>query len=223
MKRIGIVVVLFACGAALAMVAACAEPSKAKIVALIDQLVSPNHPPDDSAGLATYPRGFDNAAQSRIYRAFERLAGIGLPAFPYLRTRLDDKRYCMTMDTGPGDYNFSVGRICRLIMDGRLQPYGWYTVDANGRVLEDTKSRPRRPRYSDHHRLDRPKEFENWWVAHKQKSLRDVQIEALEWTIAWERKNSKDYFPKEVEKLKAVLADLRKADKPLPPYIPFTK
>jgi hypothetical protein len=225
MKRIGIIVVPFICGVAIAAVPAEATPSRAEIVSLIDQLVSPNSQPKQDGPEVMYPQGFDKAAQARVHTAFHKLTAIGLPAFPYLQARLGDERYCFTMDAGPADANFSVGTVCRLIIGGHLQPYSSFTrgaKDKDGRAA-DPRTRPRRPSYFEHYKLDSAKAFQHWWKGHKDKSLREIQIEVLEWTIEREKQKPKDYSSEELRFLKAMLAKLRKSDKAMPPQFPFAK
>jgi hypothetical protein len=219
MKQIKIIVALLACG--FFVVAGYAEtvPSEAEIVALIDQLVSPNSPPDIHPPEAKYPKGFDRVAQRRVSVAFVELGKLGLSAFPFLHARLGDKRYCFTRDAGPSDENFSVGHVCRLIIDGHLQPYDHYTKGANA----DPRTRPRRPYYFSRHDLEGSKAFASWWKTHKDKPMREIQIEVLEWTIAQEKQKPEDYSAEELQNLNTLLTTLRNSQNPLPPHFPFAK
>lgn len=188
-----------------------AAPSGAKIMGLIDRLVSPNSPPRIDGPDTEYPKGFDKAAQGRVYDAFHKLSEVGLQAFPYLHARLSDSRYCITMDTGPADENFSVGRVCHLVMDGHLQPW------------QDPRPGPGRPNYFSHHELESSKAFQSWWGTHKNRSMREIQIEVVEWIIAQEKQKPGVYLGEDVKILKRVLAELQKSDKPFPPTFPFVK
>jgi hypothetical protein len=225
MKRIGMILVPYIFLVAVAAGCVEAAPSRAEIVSLIDQLVSPNTQPKADGPDAIYPNGFDKAAQGRVHKAFRKLTEIGLPAFPYLQARLGDKRYCFTMDAGPADANFSVGHVCELIIDGHLQPCGYFTrgvKDKNGQE-RDPRTRSRRPSYFEHFKLDKSKTFESWWNFHKSKSMRDIQIEVLEWIVVREKRNPEDYSENEIAYLKTMLAKLRKSDLAIPPYFPFSK
>lgn len=217
MKQIGFIAVLLACCFSVAAGYAETVPSEAEIVAIVDQLVSPNSPPLVDGAYAKYPKDFDKAAQRRVSDAFNKLTKIGLPAFPYLHARLGDKHYCCTMDAGPSDENFSVGYVCLIIIDGHLQPYDCYAGFAN------SDRRTRRPIYFTSHELERPKAFASWWKTHKDKTMREIQIEVLQWTIAQEKQKPDDYSDEELKELNTVLTKLRNSDKPLPPYFPFAK
>jgi hypothetical protein len=233
MKPIGIVAaLLFVCGAAMAR--ADETPSKAEIVALIDKLVSPNATPRGER-LPRSSKDYDEAGQRRVDDAFHALVKIGPPAFPHLHARLNDRRYCFTRDLGSDDFDLPVGEVCAIIIASQLQPIQFFPLGATKR--EDRGDprgrRPPRPRYFYEQELNKPKTFETWWKAHEKKSLREIQIEVLEWMIQRERQENlkpKDhsgrpqgYSEREIQYLQAELEKLRKSDKPLPPRFPFFK
>jgi hypothetical protein len=68
-----------------------------------------------------------------------------------------------------------------------------------------------------------PKSFEEWWKTHRTKTLRDLQIEALEWTIAEEEKRPKDYSVEERSELRQMLKELRQSKEALKPGWPFAR
>jgi hypothetical protein len=225
MTRIGMILVRLILLVAVAAGCVEAAPSRSEIVSLIDQLVSPNSQPKIDAPDAIYPNGFDKAAQGRVNDAFNKLTEIGLPAFPYLQARFGDERYCFTRDAGPAEENYSVGYVCKLIIDRQLQPCGYFTrgaKDKTGRE-EDPRTHSRRPSYFEHFELDKSRTFESWWNVHKNKSMRDIQIEVLEWIVTREKRKPKDYSENEIACLKTMLAKLRKSDQAFPPYFPFSR
>lgn len=129
----------------------------------------------------------------------------------------------MTLDTGFYEENLSVGRLCSEIIDGHIQPWGIFTSPGkkgnDDRFTDgDPRFRPRRPSYEAHW-----KDFDAWWASHKDKSLREIQIEALEWTIAEELKQPKDYSQDEIDGLKTMLGKLKASDQPLRPSVPFAR
>lgn len=82
---------------------------------------------------------------------------------------------------------------------------------------------PKRPSYFEHYELDNPKSAAKWWESRQKKSLRELQIETLEWVIAEEAKRPKDYIDEEREYLSSVLKELRDRKEPLSPSWPFVR
>jgi hypothetical protein len=181
--------------------------SEREINALIQQLVSPNRAPDLVGAYAEYPVGYDRDAQKRVWHAWHQLFPLGKRAFPYLFNHFDDKRYSFTADGGSSDFNWSVGRACSDILIGHLQPYG--------------KARPPLPSYSKHYNLRDSAGAKLWWETRKDKSLRELQIEALEWVIAEEAKKPADDLDRNRALLSDVLTKLRAGNAPLAPSLPY--
>jgi hypothetical protein len=182
--------------------------SEREINALIAQLVSPNRAPDDKNGPdATYPVGYDRDAQKRVRRAWSQLHRLGHRAFPYLFDHFDDKRYSFTADDGPADMNWSVGLACSDILVCHLQPYG-----IRGQ-----------PSYAKHYNLRTSAGAKLWWETRKDKSLRELQIETLEWVIAEEARTPLRYSDQERLYLHDLLAKLRAGSVPLAPSVPWSR
>ncbi len=80
-----------------------------------------------------------------------------------------------------------------------------------------------RPDYAKRHKLSDPTEGAKWWETHKGKTLLELQIEAIEWTIAWETKKPNRYYKDELAYLNEFLKIARKASRPIPPYDPFAR
>ena len=100
----------------------------------------------------------------------------------------------------------------------QLQPY---SVKLFGdRALDsapDPRTHPLRPSYIKHYKLDNPKAAMKWWRQRKDKSLRELQIEALEWVMGREGKSPKEYSVVERRFLRRKLNKLRAGNTPLNP------
>ena len=191
--------------------------SEQKINAVIEQLVSPNRAPDDKHGpYPNYPVGFDDRAQERVRAAWKQLYDDWHHVLPYLFDRFDDMRYCFTDDTGSKDTNWSVGRACSDILICHLQPYGGiaYRRDVGFRA---------RPSYPEHYNLRSSAGAKIWWETRKDKPLRELQIEALEWVVAEEAKSPEKYPGWDRLVLQRELAKLRAGAAPLAPSVPWVQ
>jgi hypothetical protein len=205
------------CGTA--AVAADKPPSEEEIKTLVQQLVSPNQAPVTKSPYAKYPAGYDERAQERVLDAWLQLRRLGPRAFPYLFDFVDDKRYSFTADGGAADVNWSVGQACLDRIRCSLQPYGPHYLAGE----DDPRGFPRRPNYVRHHNIHEPAGAKTWWETRKDKSLRELQIETLEWVIAEEAKTPEKYSNRERAFLKKVLTKLRTAKEPLKPSVPWLK
>jgi hypothetical protein len=162
---------------------------------LVKQLVSPNAEPSrNSSGQLKYPNRYDASVQQKISDARHELQDHIEEALPYLVEALDDKRYCMTIIWAEGDgvYNRSVGQICREIIESHLEVY-------RGKI----------PVRSPHHwhRYDYEPISKQWWEARNDKSLVDLQVEAVDWAIATRKY---DDVPRETDTRESEIAALTK-------------
>jgi hypothetical protein len=187
-------------------------PTNEQIEALIKKLVSPNKPPKIDGGGAVYPAGFDRDANSRVQETWLAIQKLGTAAFPYLIPHFDDEQYSFTTDAGSSDSNWSVGRACSGIVWCQLFPTFKF---------EGGESRPWPPSYQVHFRLSTASGAKAWWDTHKQKSLRELQIEVLEWTIAEESKAPEKYSNDARSRLMEMRAELRIRKAPLEPGVPW--
>jgi hypothetical protein len=190
--------------------------SKEEIEGLIAQLVSPNMAPDRKGANADYPDDFDRAAQAKVKDAWFKLYDLGPEAFPYLIPHLDDKRYCLTEDNGFVDTNWTVGRACSDIIACHLKPYGYYNSSG---PRDDGGKRWYRPAFPVPRNV---KAATEWWQKNKGRSLREMQIESIEWVIAQYQKR-KEGSDGDEQRLAEMLAKLKAGDKPLKPSFPFAK
>jgi hypothetical protein len=198
--------------------------SGAEIESLIEKLASPNEAPTRRGPSAKYPEGYDRDAQKRVKEAWGKLWKAELQAFPYLFKHFDDERYSFTMDGGFVDENWTVGRACSDIVKCYLQPFGYRPYARTDK--SDDRGRPigaLRPSYVSAHRLHNSMEAAKWLAFRQHKTLLELQIEVIEWTIAKEAKNPDDYTDKERAYLDDFLTRARNADRPLAHSVPFAK
>jgi len=193
-----------------------AQPSAKEIESLIAQLRSPNKPPKVDGKDAEYPAGYDSEAQKRVRTAFSRLRDLGLAAFPQLLEHVNDADYSMTGDGGATDVNRSVGSVCFYLLDAQLTPYGARSIVSE--AGRDPRENPLRPDYFEAHGFFDSKSSQKWWQSHNGKSLRELQIEVLEWTIAAEDAKPGIYSKEEHAYLASILDKLRTSKEPLEPH-----
>lgn len=121
----------------------------------------------------------------------------------------------MTVDNGFADVNLSVGDLCFAAIDLQLQPYKTFTHGEG-----DPRARPRRPHYATEWGLRDRKRAEDWWSKRSHLSLRELQIEVLEWIDTEESRSLTQFEPKERDWIKVELSSLRSARLPLDRGVP---
>jgi hypothetical protein len=144
-------------------------------------LASPNAPPTVNGQHIEYPDGYDAKAQERVRAAEQELKRRGVGAFPCLIEHLDDAHYSYSEYYGQWRNN-SVGEICYYIIEDQVEPDGCdYTKReaAGGKTVE-------KPWYIYTTHLNG--HLRNWWKERSGRTLRELQIEALQWEIEQERK-----------------------------------
>jgi hypothetical protein len=202
-----------------------AQLSGDEIESLIKELVSPNEAPTKLAPSARFPQGYDRDAQKRVMTARKKLVAAGIQAFPHLFNHFWDGQYSFTGSNGFVDANWTVGKACIDIIKCHVQPFGYFPYAIPGKHAEpdSARKRPLRPSYAAHHKLSNPEEARNWLESRQQKTLLELQIESIEWTIAEEAKRPDDYSDGERKYLNGYLERAREATEPLPPAYPFPK
>lgn len=193
--------------------------SDEQIAALVSDLVSPNRAPRTGNPRAEYPAGYDRAAQKRVRQAFMRLRELAPRSFPFLFDHFDDRRYALTEDSGDLEKNYTVGFLCRDILASHLQSDVW------GRKEGGTsfRGRPSEPDYLAHYKLFEPEHVRKWWATHKDTSLRELQLEVLEWVLAEEINSPEKYSDSERARVRQRLEELRKSKTPLKAGFPFAR
>lgn len=180
------------------------EERHERVERLIEQLASPNEPPEIvPKSEDRFPENFDRAAQTKVLAAWKLLLSEGYSAFPELLEYLGDKRYCCTTRGSAADLNLPVGRICEDIMKSQITVFA-DKIEYLGRW--------------------KPFGFEgglsNWCSSRKAKSLRELQIEATESALKRTREFDvrgvvEDQRLKNIEILTELLADLKSQKEPI--------
>lgn len=191
-----------------------ADPKQADrevVEQLIAQLVSPNRDPNpDGNDINGFPFDYDKDAQANVISAHQKLRDLDKEAFPILIENLADHRYSMTIATSI-PRSFSVGDACYLLIEQQVDVAGMRYIsrkDAMGtshthegffdqfwrddfdRHLKRQKRRGVKLNNSLHkndYLQFRQKGLQKWWNEHKDRSLKEMQIEALNWAIERER------------------------------------
>jgi beta-lactamase regulating signal transducer with metallopeptidase domain len=156
--------------------------SKHQIRELIGQLASKNAPPppDETKNFRVRPDDWDENAQNVVYFAKGKLLKLGKTAFPILLENLDDKRYCMTRSYSI-EINHSVGEVCgHIIVESVELADGPY----KSRTGADGKDYVCPSYFAANYGRD----LKKWWKDHRDKTLLEMQIEALRWRIAEEKR-----------------------------------
>jgi hypothetical protein len=175
---------------------------------LIEALASSEAPPKHKGPLEDSPLFFpelDDPAQARVLAARRKLEEKGAAAFPQLIAHLGDKRYSCTQEYA-ALVNLSVGNVCEQMIESQVQPGMRYKsrngIDGKGHMSP--------------HFINSRGGVKKWWSTRSTMSLREMKIEALEWTIAEEEKTG---FPDPKDRknylnpLQTELRDLKKQKK----------
>ncbi len=128
--------------------------------------------------IARFPEGFDHSHEEKVRKTSEQLASYGKQAIPHLIASRDDSRYCRTVRWAE-DSNESVGQVCMGIV---------------GRIVEDFPSRSGYKGAPSYLWQGIKRNPEQWWEEHKHMTLREIQIEALTWTIEAEQQREESYI-----------------------------
>ena len=157
------------------------QVDESQIAAWIEQLASTNSAPvrkEEGHQVLRRPVNWDEEAQNRVQEAYARLAQAGKQAFPQLLQSLQDIRYSMTVAYAE-EVNLSVGDACRRIITNQIEVVG---MRYKSRLGADGKSHMCPGFIDNRYRGNLPK----WWRENKEKSLVDMQVDALSWRIAQE-------------------------------------
>lgn len=178
-----------------------------QIDALVLDLRSKNNPINAGFGTLKVPRNYDFEAQKKVYLAEQKLSLLGPSAFEALVRHINDKAYCQTDLWNDYNTDWNVGEICRYILTCQIEvvhfPYG------KGRRLGDGMV------YwfgSYSHAVAKYGSEEKWWKANRNRSLKEMQIEALECSIKREKEYGFSNSDEEkfiIEKLETALEKLR--------------
>jgi len=194
-------------------------PSDQEIKVLVDRLASRNprpitsHEDRDMGPDYRLPPGFESEKQLPVRDAYSQLRKLGILAFPMLIERWDDKHYSVTASNQLSGWcrNYSVGEVCQMIIYDYLQPYGYWQAGQG-----DPRGRRLRPQYPERFLGSKPA-AKKWWERHKDKTLSEMQLEAIDWVIAEEAKKPKQFSATERKRLQEIRDKLAKRKEPLSP------
>jgi hypothetical protein len=213
-------VLVIAAGCAAEPAATKADVSDAEIEKLVAQLASPNRAPElDRPFVVKYDPNYDREAQKKVSEAWMKLRALAPRSFPFVFDHLADNRYALTEDAGDFEENYSVGFLCRDILVSHLQPDTW----GHKEFGTSFKRRPNQPDYVEHFGLLDPRSARQWWKTRKDLSLRDLQIEVLQWVLKEEERLTETYTDEDRASVKKELAELRASREPRRPGFPFAK
>jgi len=168
---------------------------------------------DSSRPYLIIPKTFDWELQKHIGENVEKLVAMGMDAFPELIAHLDDQRFCgywETAEVGP----IHVGPICEEIMERQVEPFH-YDVHAPIIIAWVPQTLPR----------GKKTDWEAWWKKNKDKSLRELQIEAGEASIRIlkhaKQPNAIDedfdsWRARQIKGLERMVGKLKRSKRPMP-------
>jgi hypothetical protein len=159
-----------------------AEPSVAKIDVLVVNLKNANAAPTIEKGIARFPNTYDWEAQKRVLSAWEQLHSRFEEALPTLVTKLWDKNYCATvkLQSADAEQNLTVGEVSEYLVRLNIEPYT--RIHRKFLLSFDDRKIPQ-------HRFA----IDIWFKERTHKSLRELQLETIEWQI--ERYRPEYYQP----------------------------
>ncbi|HWE40707.1 MAG TPA: hypothetical protein VG406_29465 [Isosphaeraceae bacterium] len=181
------------------------KPPSRNYKQLVAQLVSPNRKATTDVDFVRFPAGYDVKAQDRIDSVRKVLQDNFEAALPSLINALDDDRYCMTIDWADGDayYNKSVSDICRDILASQLEVY---------------RDKIRFGGPTHWHRYDYGPISKEWWQKRKNRSLAELQVEAIDWAIKRrEAAREKERRKEELAALRKLRDGIARSEKPAKP------
>jgi len=187
------------------------EPGNKEIAAMVAALANRNPVPElikRRRAVPIFSPEYDWDEAKRVRKAFYAIVrSESVELWEELVKHLDDKRYSITLclDDGPGAFNFTVGRICRIVAEDRLILVS--------RIHSDPDSRDRRDVYIDVGIEDIAK----WRKERAKKSLAELQIEVCEKAISTIQMNA-DLSDKvksaECERIRQTISKIKETKKP---------
>jgi hypothetical protein len=185
-------VALFAGGGIFIASAFSAENDGREIEDLVRSLVSRNKrpPPARPEMRYVFPPGFDQQENHRVIAARDALLAKGVAAFPYLIAALDDSRYSYTKSRPNWATHFDVQSVCLGIIRVQLEICPFMRPVST--LYVPTCLPP-----AEFGGPSARESMQKWWSKRKHMSLRDLQLEFVEWAISSERQRG--FMDKEEE------------------------
>ncbi len=163
------------------------QADRKRIESLIAELRSPNKDPNPkSERFITFPKDYDFKAQARVEKARKELLDLKKAAFPILIEHLKDKEYSRSIPTAI-IRSQSVGEVCFTIVEEQVDLAGTRYKSRKGADGKEYRHQGYFSQYCQGAWYSQDG-LRNWWKEHESRSLKDMQIEALEWAIERERK-----------------------------------
>lgn len=190
------------------------DDQQQRIQMLIQALASPNRAPKPGDGETRIPSTYGRVTQQKVLDAWSALLKEGTGAFPVLIANTKDNRYSCTLRGPNGDVNCTVGSVCRDIVRNQVEVY-WDVIDYPY------------PGAAPHCFL--PVDLSTWWEKNRNRTLRDLQIEATEYALTAlknpsehehelrRRGSVKERQLKNIRKLEAFLDQLKATDRAVLP------
>ena len=182
-----------------------------KVESLIAQLRSTNKNPfvNGDPWRVKFPDDYDEKAQEKVEAARQKLIDLGKDAFPILIEHINDEGYSRPCEGSAIPSGESVGYVCLYILEEQVDLAG---MRYKSRTGVDGEPHGHVGFFSQFYKDEENKSqnaMRRWWKEHKHLSLREMQIEALRWSIAQERrigfpdkKDEKSYLQPLLQKLK---------------------
>lgn len=154
---------------------------------LILQLRSANKDPNPNRdmSLLLLPEDYDWEAQEEVGVAYRKLIALGKDAFPALIDHVNEPAYSLSRSMSIMR-SFSVGEVCFMILEDQVD---LGKMNYKGRPGSDGKSHQFKGYFSQFSggRWYSQDGLRAWWRGHRQMTLREMQVEALQWRIERER------------------------------------
>jgi hypothetical protein len=190
---------------------------------LVKGLVSPNKPIKcyDEDQLS-FPPDYDRKAQDLIEKNRRILYEHCEEALPFLIEGCADTRYSLTWKSDSYANNSCVGEVCLEIIASHLEVYREHMALGSKERFYAYQFVPRiNGAIGEEVTEEKKKEIEDWWRTRKDKSLLELQLEALDWAIAKRKKDpaisDESDVTKEVRRLVALRDELKRNRKCLLP------
>lgn len=145
----------------------------------VASLASRNKPPllGNPRQRPAFDARFDWAEQGRVWRVVKDLVAAPAESWSSLVTHIDDREYCVTVESGEGTFsNWTVGDSCRIVLSRTLSEPYFCDLSPMTRELH---AEFRRPSFARD-----PRTLKEWLLARADTPLAHMQAEACESAIA---------------------------------------
>lgn len=124
-----------------------------------------------------FDAGFDWREQRRVWKAIKDLIGTAASEWNSLTANIENKSYCITVETESGSfYNWTVGDVCRIIIARTLSEAYFRSLDHP--MTLKFYGTFRHPGFARE-----PERLKEWLHARREKTLAQLQADACDWAI----------------------------------------